>query len=382
MTETTRHPPFRGREIKIGLRSMLCYALFMLLIIPNDLALIGDSKLRIVAVGVRIFFFFLSIAFYFHGTRNIAPEAYTRLTIAISACTVLANGFFSWTRPPEYVFSFVPSLILVSYLYFLLPSPTPVKIVFSSMLTGMELCFVLTNEATPVAGKLTIGLSLAVMNLLGVIHTLVVSRLRMNDWLYRNRLEDRARFKQALSDTSFEGVLLHRNNHVVDCNQPFIELASQIGVTENQIRQADVDRLIRLDADALEPYTRGDPVRGRLSGRTREIPVDLLCREILIGDERYISTMVRDRSRDEIETMMKDAAREETDPSLQSERIRKLPLSKREQQIVSGLAAGHSLFRIADDLFVSDETVNRHLATIYRKLGIRTSVELMRLVLG
>jgi DNA-binding NarL/FixJ family response regulator len=58
------------------------------------------------------------------------------------------------------------------------------------------------------------------------------------------------------------------------------------------------------------------------------------------------------------------------------------PLSQREKQIVSALAAGNDPKTIAQSLDISVHTVRSHLKTIYRKVGVRTQLELVTRVLG
>ena len=51
------------------------------------------------------------------------------------------------------------------------------------------------------------------------------------------------------------------------------------------------------------------------------------------------------------------------------------PLSGREREIVTELATGLSNRQIADRLFISVKTVERHLANIFAKLGSSSRVE-------
>jgi len=57
-------------------------------------------------------------------------------------------------------------------------------------------------------------------------------------------------------------------------------------------------------------------------------------------------------------------------------------LSQREKQIVAALAAGKDPKTIAQLLEISVHTVRSHLKTIYRKVGVRTQLELVTRVLG
>jgi DNA-binding NarL/FixJ family response regulator len=46
------------------------------------------------------------------------------------------------------------------------------------------------------------------------------------------------------------------------------------------------------------------------------------------------------------------------------------PLTARERQIVELVAQGKANRQIADELFISEKTVSRHLANAYVKLGV------------
>ena len=57
-------------------------------------------------------------------------------------------------------------------------------------------------------------------------------------------------------------------------------------------------------------------------------------------------------------------------------------LSPRERQIAEAYAAGRSYREIAELLFIAPATVRTHLSTIYRKLGVSTKIELLRVLEG
>jgi DNA-binding CsgD family transcriptional regulator len=47
-------------------------------------------------------------------------------------------------------------------------------------------------------------------------------------------------------------------------------------------------------------------------------------------------------------------------------------LTKRETEILTGLADGHSYMSVADILFISVDTVRYHIRNIYRKLQVHS----------
>jgi DNA-binding CsgD family transcriptional regulator len=52
-------------------------------------------------------------------------------------------------------------------------------------------------------------------------------------------------------------------------------------------------------------------------------------------------------------------------------------LSRREKEVARLAARGYSNAQIAEELFISVETVKRHMATIFEKLGIESRRELL-----
>jgi DNA-binding NarL/FixJ family response regulator len=58
--------------------------------------------------------------------------------------------------------------------------------------------------------------------------------------------------------------------------------------------------------------------------------------------------------------------------------LRAEPLTAREQQVVKLIAEGHTNRQIANELVISEKTVERHRANILEKLGMRDRVELTR----
>ena len=50
-------------------------------------------------------------------------------------------------------------------------------------------------------------------------------------------------------------------------------------------------------------------------------------------------------------------------------------LTNRELDVLRSLAEGNSYQQIADDLFISHETVKKHLKNIYRKMNVKNKIQ-------
>ncbi len=65
-----------------------------------------------------------------------------------------------------------------------------------------------------------------------------------------------------------------------------------------------------------------------------------------------------------------------TEKSLTDEFIKDFSITKREQEIILALLDGKSNKELAETLFVSEKTIETHLANIYRKVGVKNRLEL------
>ena len=61
---------------------------------------------------------------------------------------------------------------------------------------------------------------------------------------------------------------------------------------------------------------------------------------------------------------------------LKEEFIKDFGITKREQEIILALLHGKSNKELAESLFVSEKTIETHLANIYRKVGVKNRLEL------
>ena len=65
-----------------------------------------------------------------------------------------------------------------------------------------------------------------------------------------------------------------------------------------------------------------------------------------------------------------------TEKTLKEEFIKDFGITKREQEIIVALLHGKSNKELAETLFVSEKTIETHLANIYRKVGVKNRLEL------
>ena len=65
-----------------------------------------------------------------------------------------------------------------------------------------------------------------------------------------------------------------------------------------------------------------------------------------------------------------------TEKTLKEDFIKNFSITKREQEIIVELLNGKSNKELAEALFVSEKTIETHLANIYRKVGVKNRLEL------
>lgn len=65
-----------------------------------------------------------------------------------------------------------------------------------------------------------------------------------------------------------------------------------------------------------------------------------------------------------------------TEKTLTEDFIKDFSITKREQEIIIALLDGKSNKELAETLFVSEKTIETHLANIYRKVGVKNRLEL------
>jgi len=75
---------------------------------------------------------------------------------------------------------------------------------------------------------------------------------------------------------------------------------------------------------------------------------------------------------------VKALVRDHLERAKHGEEVPEDPLSPRESEVVKLIAEGHTTREIADILFLSEKTVERHRANILEKLGMRDRVQLTR----
>ncbi len=162
---------------------------------------------------------------------------------------------------------------------------------------------------------------------------------------------------------------------------------------ESPFEQAMFDRCAALFDDDFEPIFERALAAHRLDGVAGEFPFDVARTRLAFGER-----LRRDGKRREARAQLREALsmfeeigasawadRAATELDASGERRRSAAVSRehltpRELQIAVAVAEGGSNREVAAELFLTPKTVEFHLTRVYRKLGVRSRTELVRLL--
>ena len=345
--------------------------------IPNDIRFIADSRTLVWVIILRI------VAFLFFGTfillirRRPYGPVYESIVALAEGWYVVATIVIAATRPPSATYAFVPSILLIVFLYFMIPAVVVTKVSLSLALSAWELYRCLVVIALPETARLVIALTFICLNVAGIQNALLVRRLRSVEAAYRGRLEDELRFKQAIAATSYEAILLCEGGRVVEVNRACTEILG-FDVGPNDAVPRTVSELFRFESGCAEAFRAGETARAILRAAEGEVPVEAVRREVEVDGRRFSAILVKEST--SLPVPVSPSA-DATESGRLRARLASLPLSRRERQIVECILAGWPRLQIARELCISDETVKKHTANIYRKLGIGSKMQLVRLLL-
>jgi PAS domain S-box-containing protein len=361
----------KPEEMKRGNIALGIVGLYVLSLIPNDIRLTVTVPDMVMAISGRVVVFFLIAAAMMAGFRGKNPSLYTAMLVAFYLSLIVLDPVIQATRPVFLAYSMLPSILLIALEYFIIPGPAwlsiSAAIIVSVVRFGMAVDASVPREALWIIGLTYLGLNLA-----GISHVLAVRRYRRTEDAYNRQLSDQRRFSPALENSRWQGVIMQKDGVISDCNQTVLDM---LGMQFDELVGRPVTDIIINDPALSEPGS-GTVTAGptgifpaRLSGTESSIPVEV--KNIEQDQDRLPAgtLLIRDISSDLIPAAHDYHAELEL-----------LPLTKREKEIAAALLRGLTRPLISTELFVSPETVKKHIANIYRKLEIRSRVELAMLL--
>jgi DNA-binding NarL/FixJ family response regulator len=193
--------------------------------------------------------------------------------------------------------------------------------------------------------------------------------------------------------------VVRRGLRLVLDSEPDLEVVSEAGDGAEAIEKGLSDNVDLAVIDITMPRLTGLQAAAELSRRRPELRMlilsmheneQYLLEALRVGASGYVLKSVADRDLVEAcratmrgETFIYPTAanalvRELLERHQTGDDIPEDPLTRREGEIVKLVAEGHTSRKIAEILFISEKTVERHRANILEKLGMRDRVELTR----
>jgi DNA-binding NarL/FixJ family response regulator len=194
-------------------------------------------------------------------------------------------------------------------------------------------------------------------------------------------------------------VVVRRGLRLVLDAEPDLEVVAEAGDGAEAVTLATAEGVDLAILDVTMPRLTGLQATRELSQRRPDLRILILSMHdneqylfeaLRSGASGYVLKSVADRDLVEAcrATMrgepflypgaVKALVREHVDRARRGEAIPADPLSPRESEIVKLIAEGHTSREIAQLLFLSDKTVERHRANVLEKLGLRDRVALTR----
>ena len=373
MNRVKRGTAYTKDELNMSLPAYGFVVVYLLALIPNDFRLIDSSVLLAVIISGRVFVSLVIIGVI--GTILIPRlrRWYGSLNTIAFLATVLLQPPILYTRPAITSYSLLPTLILMAVMFFLIPAPFSLKIFLALLLSTSDLSQMLFRGDLPPSEEWTFIISYLGLVAVGAQHEIRLHKLRRYRAAYRKRMVDDVRFKDALANSSYQGILLIEGGVVKDLNQLMAEL---IGRDLENIKGSPASQFYRIEggSDLVPGGTREGWILGE---EDQETPVRLTIRDVPVDEQVFQALLVEDRTQERLGT--KD---EKSKLAVAVLDKKHLPLTKRERQVAAGLLQGSTRQQLAEDLYISEDTVKSHIFNIYRKLKVHSRIELAHRVLG
>ncbi len=353
----------KPEEMKRGNIALGIGGLYVLSLIPNDIRLTVTVPDMVMAISGRVVVFFLIAAAMMAGFRGKNPTLYTAMLAAFYLSLIILDPVIQATRPVFLAYSMLPSILLITLEYFIIPAPAWLSICAAIIVSAVRFSMAI---AAPVQQEAlwTIGLTYLGLNLAGISHVLAVRRYRRTEAAYNRQLSDLRRFSTALENSRWQGIVMQKDGVISDCNQTVLDL---LGMQFDELVGRPVTDIIVINP-ALAELEKGT-FQARLSGMESSVPVEVKNIDQEQDGLPAGTLLIRDISSDLIPVAY------DYHTALEG-----LPLTKREKEIAEALLRGLTRPQISTELFVSPETIKKHIANIYRKLEIRSRVELAMLL--
>lgn len=267
--ERSLQSTYSSQDIRFGLLPSIIGMINVFLLMPNDFRYLKHSPILVPILAFKVLVSVAVIVIVLASLRSRTVARYEFLQgISVVLYTIL-EIVVSLTRPSTALLSFLPSIHIIAFIYFVVPADKRLRIGLSSGLMIWHLIEFGLIRKMRADFLLTLATTYLGLNVVGIVNVTVMARLRLVGQAWKERVEE-------------EGL-----------------------------------------PGAPTPAQGGASVADRLA---------------------------------------------------------RLPLSRREREIGALVIEGRQRAEIAERLFISEETVKKHVSNIYQKLGIRSKIEFAALV--
>lgn len=175
----------------------------------------------------------------------------------------------------------------------------------------------------------------------------------------------------------FVNLILQRNkdikNNVFECYKAFVRNLLISGIFISLIVLLEE---LELPLSISENYQMVDIVFIKAASVLKPMIYSFLC--YIICDKFLYIVKEIDKNKHKETNLVNDFSSDSTDSTVNKESD--LNLSRREKEVAKMAAEGFTNIQIAEELYISVETVKRHLATIYSKTGISSRKQLSKIM--
>ena len=367
MSLDTRPAPYTADELRLATPAYVFIAVFLLAFVRNDFVLIESrGMLGMVLAARTVAIASLTAAAISTSVARFRDWYRVLHVIAFTSVTIL-HAVVLYSRQELVTSNLLPTFVLIPVVYFALPARLWLKVVATSVVAATGVLAAIRSGTVTPAGMITQVLSYSSLIIFGTTHELHLRKLRTVEQAFRRRLADDVRFRSILENSTWQGIILMHDHLVSDINQAMEELLSR---PREEIVGKPASSLYRIDG-GRDPDDTGSTIRATLLGDAGEVPICMAFRTLTIAGEQVSAILVEDITDEELaESPAQDQALRTSIDSAD------LPLTKRQRQIAAELLQGATRHQIAETLYISEDTVKTHIAHIYKKLDVRSRVEL------
>ncbi|MFZ4615602.1 MAG: helix-turn-helix transcriptional regulator [Rectinemataceae bacterium] len=178
---------YSQQEKRFGSFIFAVAMVYSAVLVANDLRFPTASSVTAAVLAIRVLGILALGAILLRCSKR--PEADLDFWFGLaSLVTVAMDVSIGLLRPPAAIFSFLPSFMIITTLYFAVPTTAPMKIAASASLSLWHLAECVLIKRLPFEAILVVAITYLGINVIGIVNIILVRRLRAVESGYRERL--------------------------------------------------------------------------------------------------------------------------------------------------------------------------------------------------